>query len=235
MSKKVEALIIGIMCFILTAGIVVQIKTVENNGTTLGRSQQESELKDQVLKMKEKYDNAYEELNKAEKKLEEVRQGATNNNYELENLEKKIKDANILLGATEVTGQGVIVTVEDGKETQTTLAPEDLLIHDADILSIINELKNAGAEAIDVNGQRIVNTTSVSCDGNVVTVNGEKVSSPFVISAIGLPEQMATLNRPGGYLERLRSWGIKADLQKAKKITIPKYTGVISFKTAKDS
>ena len=235
MNRKVEAIIIGLMCFLLTLAICVQIKTVENNGTTLGRNQEESALKDQVLKMKEKYDNAYNDLNRTEKRLEQVRQSVTSNNHELENLEKEIKDANILLGSTDVTGQGVIVTVADAQETISTLTPEDLLIHDLDILSIINELKNSGAEAIDVNGQRIVSTTSVSCDGNVITVNGEKVSSPFIISAIGLPEQMATLNRPGGYLGKLQSYGIKTDLQKVKKVTIPKYTGVISFKTAKDS
>ena len=235
MSRKIEAIILGAMCFILTVAICIQIKTVENNGTTIGRNQQESALKDQVLKMKEKYDNAYDSLNKAEKRLEEARQSVTNNNNELENLEKEIKDANILLGSTDVTGQGVVVTVEDAQETSNTLSPEELLIHDLDILSIINELKNSGAEAIDVNGQRIVSTTSVSCDGNVITVNGEKLSSPFIISAIGLPEQMATLNRPGGYLAKLQSYSIKTDLQKVKKVTIPKFTGVISFKTAKDS
>ena len=51
MSKKMQYVIIGIMCFILTIGIVVQIKTVNNNGTTVGVKQEESELKTQVLKM----------------------------------------------------------------------------------------------------------------------------------------------------------------------------------------
>ena len=142
----------------------------------------------------------------------------------------------MLLGSTDVTGQGVTVTVEDGKATANTLNPEDLLIHDLDILYIVNELKNAGAEAIEVNGHRIVSTTSIMCDGNVITINGEKTSSPFVINAIGLPEQMATLNRPGGYLkEFLEGYTIKTDLKKAKNLTIPKYTGVISFKTAKST
>lgn len=235
MSKKIQALILGIMCLILTIAICVQVKTVMNNGTTLGNNKV-TELKDQVLKTKEKYDNTYYMLTRAEKELEQVRQNVSSNNKELENLEKEIKKCNMLLGSTDVTGQGVTVTVEDGKATANTLNPEDLLIHDLDILYIVNELKNAGAEAIEVNGHRIVSTTSIMCDGNVITINGEKTSSPFVINAIGLPEQMATLNRPGGYLkEYLEGYTIKTDLKKAKNLTIPKYTGVINFKTAKST
>lgn len=54
-----------------------------------------------------------------------------------------------------------------------------------DIKSIVNELKNACSRAISTNGQRIVSTTSITCEGNVININGEKVSSPFVIKAIG--------------------------------------------------
>lgn len=234
MNKKIQALVLGILCVILTMGICVQIKTVENNGTTLGRSEAETELKDQVLKMKEKYDNAYENLTRVEEELESVRESVASRDKELEKLEEEIKKANILLGFTDATGEGVTITVEDGISTPNTLNPSDLLVHDLDILSIVNELKNAGAEAIEVNGKRIVSTTAIMCDGNVITINGEKVSSPFVINAIGLPEQMATLNRPGGYIEYYLERYVKTDFKKVKSITIPKYAGVINFKYAKN-
>ena len=55
MNKKSEAIILAIMCFLLTIAVYVQIKTVNNNGATVGLSQTESELKTQVLKIKEKY------------------------------------------------------------------------------------------------------------------------------------------------------------------------------------
>ena len=203
MSKKMQYVIIGIMCFILTIGIVVQIKTVNNNGTTVGVKQEESELKTQVLKMKEKYENSYEKLQKTESELEKTRENATNNNEELKNLEKQIKEANVLLGLTDVKGTGV------------------------------NELKNAGAEAIEINGKRIVGTTAINCDGNVITVNGEKVTSPFTINAIGYPELLSTLNRAGGYLSILGDYNVKTEFKKRDKISIPKYTGIMSFKYAK--
>ncbi|MCI9063044.1 MAG: DUF881 domain-containing protein [Clostridia bacterium] len=234
MSKKVQALILGVMCLILTISICVQIKTVENNGVTIGRNETEIQLKDQVLKMKEKYENAYDRLNKAQEELESVRESVTSNNEELEKLEKEIGKNNMLLGFTDVKGTGVTITATDGIMTPTTLNANDLLIHDTDLLCIINELKNSGAEAIEINGKRIVNTTSIMCDGNVITINGEKISSPFVINAIGLPEQMATLKRPNGYLDFMKNDTIKIDFKKQKELVIPKYTGVINFKTAKN-
>ena len=103
------------------------------------------------------------------------------------------------------------------------------LVHDKDILDIVNELKNAGAEAISINDERIVLTTTV------IKINGEKIGSPFVIKAIGLPETLANLSRPDGTLARLKERKIKVELQKNNDITIPKYTGVFNFKYAKSS
>lgn len=233
MNKKTQSIILGIMCLLLTVAICIQIKTVNTNGTTVGGTQEENELRAQVLEMKEKYENSLRKLERAEEELETVRQAVTSNNEELENLEAQIKQANTLLGFTDVRGQGVTITVTDGTITANTLNPSDLLVHYTDVLSIINELKNAGAEAIEVNGQRIVATTSVMCDGNVIMVNGERISSPFTINAIGLPEQLATLTRPGGFLNRLEEYNIGTTFTKLDSVTISRYAGGISFTYAK--
>lgn len=233
MKSRVQALILGIMCFILTILIFIQIKTVNQNGTTVSMNQEESELKAQVLKMKEKYENQYAELEKLEKELEETRKSVTGHNEELKALEEKIKYDNIILGMTDVKGKGVTIIVQDGVANASTLNASDLLVHDLNVLSITNELKNAGAEAISINGKRVVNTTAISCDGNVIVVNGEKISSPIEISAIGLPEQLSTLDRAGGTLQRFVELGKKVSLSRSQKVEIPKYTGVFNFKYAK--
>ena len=196
MNKKVEAIMIAIMCFLLTIGICVQIKTVNNNGSTVSGSQKQNDLKSQVLKMKEKYENQYAELERIEKELEKERENATSNNSELADLENQIKKANLVLGNTDVTGSGVMVTLSDGKTDSVLLDPSYYLVHAENILQVVNEMRNAGAEAISINGERVVNTTAISCDGNVIVVNGKKINSPFQITAIGLAELLATLNRP---------------------------------------
>jgi len=238
MAKRTQAIILGIVCLILTIGICVQIKTVNSNGTTTSTNQKLNNLKTQVLKTKEKYEESYAKLEDIQKELETTRKNVTNDNQYLKSLEEQIKKYNILLGATEVTGPGVTITLldTDSKDPIRFFVndPSELLIHNATILGVVNELKNAGAEAIDVNGQRIVETTAISCDGNVIAINGEKVSSPFVINAIGLPERLATLNRPGSYLEVI--WNdnhIKSTLDKKDKIEIPKFINGSKFKYAK--
>ena len=234
MNKIKISIVLGIMCFALTFGIFLQIKTVENSNMQVSQNYEENNLRAEVLKFKEKYDNKLKEVEKAEETLEKERESATKNNSELENAELQIKKANKILGLSEVKGPGVIVTLKDSKtNSANVLNINDLLVHDLDVLSVINELKNAGAEAISINDQRIISTTAISCEGNVININGEKVGVPFTIKAIGLPESLDALSRPGGYLEISKRYGIEAELKKSNDITIPKYTGKIEFKYGK--
>ena len=237
-NKKQIIIIIGIMCFLLAFAISMQIKTVKNSNSTISQDYEENNLRAEVLKYKEKYDRKYEELEKAEKELEDERQEATTEDNELKDMEEKIKEGNKLIGFSEVTGPGVILTLSDSKMSANSAIVGDLnelLVHDMDVLNVINELKNAGAEAISINDQRLIPTSSISCGGNIITINGERVGAPFEIKAIGLPEQLAALSRPGGYLSILKDYGIGTDLKKSESITIPKYAGVIEFKYAKTS
>lgn len=234
MDKKKVSIILGIMCFVLTYAIFVQVKTVTNSNSTVSQNIEENNLRAEVLQYKEKYDNKYAELEKAEDELEKIREDASTNNNELSDLEEQIKKGNKIIGFSEVSGSGVKITLSDSKTTSTSALTDlnSLLVHDMDVLSVINELKNAGAEAISINDQRLITTSAIICGGNIITVNGEKVGAPFEIKAIGLPEQLAALSRPGGYLSILKEYGIGADLKKQDNITISKYPGVINFKYA---
>ena len=235
MDKKKIALALGIMSAILTYSICVQIKTINSTNSKIGTSSTVNNLRDEVLKYKERYDNKYAELEKAEAELEKERESTTGNNDELTKLEEQIKEGNKLLGLTEVTGEGVIVTLKDSTSPllSSIMDASQLVVHDMDVLSVINELKNAGAEAISINDQRLVSTSAIVCDGNVIQINGQKVGAPFEIKAIGLSEQLAALSRPGGYLSILQDYGIGTEVVKSKNITIPKYVGSINYKYIK--
>ena len=235
-NKKVVSIVLGIMCFALTLGIFVQIRTVNGTGTQVGQNYEENNLRAEVLRYKEKYDNRYKDLEKAEEELEKQRQSATENNANLEQKETQIKEGNKMIGLSDVTGPGVIITLSDSKaESSSVLDPSTLLVHDGDVLSVINELKNAGAEAISINDQRLVPISGITCGGNIIEINGEKVGAPFVIKAIGLPEQLSALERPGGYLERLKKDTVGVTLEKKNNITILKYAGVLTYKYAQNT
>lgn len=238
MNKKQIGIILGIVCLLLTTAIIIQIKTVKHSGVETNATFAEDSLRDEVLKWKEKSDNASEELSKAEKELEKQRTKATQNDENSKSNEEEIKVANAVLGLTDVTGEGVEITLQDNQNVTTETATNDIsyyVVHDIDILSVVNELKNAGAEAISINGERIINTTSITCAGNVAQINGEKVGAPFIIRAIGKSETLyEALNRPGGYIELLNDSGIVSNIKKSNNITIQKYKGAINFKYMKD-
>jgi uncharacterized protein YlxW (UPF0749 family) len=103
--------------------------------------------------------------------------------------------------------------------------PNDILVHDADLLLIINELKTAGAEVISINGQRIVDESSISCSGYTVRINGQFHARPFIIRAIGDGSRMsAALIGPGGYGTLLKDWGLVFKVTLSDQINIPAYT-----------
>ena len=231
-NKKAIALVLGIMCFALTTGICIQIKTVKSTNSASSQNYEENNLRAEVLKYKEKYDNLLKETEKVDAQLQEQIESATKNNSELEEAKNQINEGNKTIGLAEVTGPGVIITVADSEiDSNSVVDATDFIIHDTDILKIVNELKNAGAEAISINNQRVILTTPIICGGNIININGERIGSPFEIKAIGSPEALANLTRPGGWLSKLEKRGIKVSaIKKSNSITIPKYSGVLNFK-----
>ena len=236
MNKKQIAITLGIMCFILTIAISIQLKTIKNTNTTVSQSLKENSLRDEVLKWKEKYDNIYGEFDESSKELESIRKIATQDNVTSAAKQEEITQNNMLLGLYDVHGPGLEITLADNntgilKDGTQALRLEDLLIHDISIIKIINNLNNAGAEAISVNGQRIVQTTSITCEGNVTKLNGQRLSSPITIKAIGSPNTLyGAITMIGGYYDSIRDSEIIKDIKQMEDITVEKYDGVINYK-----
>lgn len=232
MKNWKAALTLGLLCCILTVAIRIQLKTVDDTNSTVSQTLTSNELRDQVLKWKEKYDNATSDLEKSENKLEEVRLQSTKNDESAVAKEEEIKLDNMLIGLTDVTGSGIVITLRDNN-TITNIGKMDnielYLVHAGDLVEVVNALRNAGAEAISINSQRITNSTSIYCAGNVVIVNGQKISSPVEIKAIGSPELLyGSLTIPGGYLELLTETGVIVNVEKKDNIRIDKYSGILN-------
>ncbi len=226
-----KEIIIGFLCFLIATSICVLYRSV-NKYTTEGQvsvqSVAENRLKDRVLAEQENYEKLSQELQNAQSKLENLRRDSANNSDEAKKLEKELSELNRLLGYTDVKGKGIIIKLEDAEASDEN--NKDSLVHDLDLLDIVNELFNAGAEAISINGQRILANTAINCNGNVVRINNEKVGAPFVINAIGLPNGLyGAMTRPDGYLDLMASGKIKIQIDKVEndELVVPKYTGTI--------
>ena len=232
MNKKTKiSLILGGMCVALSCGIAIQVRTISKIGTTTSRNSTENELRDAILRTKENYDNLYADEEKAEKLLENERKNATENNSELTEIQENIKKLSTELGITEVTGKGVVIKVDDAI-VPSVMDPNSAIVHDTDLISIVNELKNAGAEAISVNEQRIMANTVIECIGTVIKINGQRVGAPFTIKAIGMPELLKNTYRNGGYLKALEGDRIQVDFKTSDNITIAKYSRTYKFEYA---
>ncbi len=237
MNKELKvSIILGIMCFFLTAGIVVQINTVSKSTTTVGKTLVENELRDSVLRWKQNYESAYEKLEEKESTLDSLREQVSSTDENYGGLSTKLNNYNSLLGNKELIGKGVIITVKDGDGSGLNGSwANDYVVHDGDLYELVNALKNAGAEAISINDQRIVSKTAITCAGNVVLINGEKVGVPYVIKAIGLPSKLyGAVKMPGGYMELMINDGVNVSVEQIEKetIVIPKYNGIYKFQHA---
>ena len=136
---------------------------------------------------------------------------------------------------SDMTGEGVIITLKDGttnnSDVLSSLTATDVIVHNSDLLQIVNDLKNAGAEAISINGERIVQTSSITCEGIIIKINNKKLGSPYVIKAIGSAATLETsLSIPDGYLDIMKNDGVIVDIKKSDGLTVEKYDGVITTK-----
>ena len=240
-SNKVVGITLCIVCIFLTMGICVQIRTVESTNTIVLQNRAENDLRDEVLKWKEKYERAYETLEEKQKTLDTFREATASKDTTSSVINDELALNNNLLGVTNLKGPGLIITLKDDPNaSRKNLSPIDdvsnHIIHDSDLRAVVNALKNAGAEAISINGQRVVFPTAINCVGNVIKVNQEKVGTPFEILAIGFPERMDNaLTMPGGYLEILEEYGIVVTVKRSDEVKIPKYNGVITSNYIKNA
>lgn len=219
-NKKLISIIFGVICFILSFSIVLQIRTLKSVNSPFLKIEADNELRDEVLKWNEKYDNTLNKLEKAEKNLTKVREKSVKNDSNALKKQDEIKKNNDIIGLTEIVGQGVIITIRTNQIDNKLKE---------DIYSIINELKNSGAEAISINDERIIFNSSIICNENNIEVNGVIIQSPFEIKAIGDTKLLYNdLMRPGGYIELINNGMKKAEVTKVNKINIKKYSGNIN-------
>ena len=171
------------------------------------------------------------ELNQLREDLERYRKEAAENTTAGEAMRSELEKLELAAGLVEVTGPGVTVILTDSAAVNTTGDEQNYLIHDSDLLSVINELRSAGAEAISLNGERLLSTSAVRCTGPVVSVNGRQYASPFIIFAIGDSTTLHdALTMRNGVVDILGQWGIKVQVTQSPQLTIPQYRGAVEYR-----
>lgn len=151
--------------------------------------------------------------------------------------EKNLDELKFLSCTVPLEGEGIIIEMDDSlRETKAGEDQNLYVVHDDDILRVINELKAAGAEAISINGQRLTAMSEIRCAGPTLSVNNVRSSAPYEISAIGEKKTLENaIKMRGGVEETLKAWGIRLEVKISDKIFIPAYEGEIHHSYAKIS
>lgn len=210
---------IACVCLVLGFMLAVQFRTTQDLKSNVSYQRIE-EISERLLQAEKERDKLKEELNRMQK-----------------GEETDTSDAELKLraGLAPVEGPGVIVRLDDSVMTSKAGENPNLyVIHDDDLLRVINELRAAGAEAISVNGQRLIGTSEIRCAGPTLSVNNVRSAAPYEIHAIGDKTTLENaLRMRGGVAETLKVWGIQLDISVRDSVYVPAYKGSYKHEFAK--
>lgn len=239
-EKAVMAVTIGIACFALMLVMFMQFKVVRQIDITSIENMREEELRSELLEWRSKYNEVKERYDEISIKIEEYQTEKESDEKTAELLQKELDQLELALGTTEVEGEGItIILTDNGTENYSE---EDSVnsITDSDLLIIVRELFNAGAEAISINGNRIVSMTDIflrsSDKSKIMQIDSKRITSPYVIKAIGNKSYLESAAKSkDGRLSILQEAGHTVEIQVTNRpISIEAYTGTIDTKYMKD-
>lgn len=147
---------------------------------------------------------------------------------------RQLQELRALAGLTPLEGPGIVVELNDS--TQPPRAGEDpnkTILHYSDIYAVVAELWAAGAEAIALNGERLVGSTGIACVGTTILCNTKRLAPPYVITAVGEPRHLlGALRRPGGAVELLAAFDFPVRMTPRERVEVPAYRGTFRFEYA---
>jgi uncharacterized protein YlxW (UPF0749 family) len=148
-----------------------------------------------------------------------------------------LRGGRLSAGLTALRGPGMRVELADSTEDNSPSGDiNDLVIHSSDVQAAVNALWRSGAEAISVNGERLVGTSAVLCVGNTLLLNGTVHSPPYVISALGADRNKFEAD---ALVQRLhndaKNFGLKFSVRSVNAVTVAAYDGSTTPKYARPS
>ena len=199
-----------------------QFKTVEQTDIVAIETMRETELRTELADWKAKYEEAEMKLEDTNQKIQDYKTQMSSEENATELLKQELTESQKFLGYTDVQGEGIIITLEDNDFTN---------IERFDLISLVNELKLAGAEAISINDERIVSNTDIALINNrIILVNGKRTSAPYIVKAIGDKKYLeSAITIKGGYLDVIKADEKTIHYTVEDTIEINKFTGTMSL------
>ncbi|MER7348661.1 DUF881 domain-containing protein [Streptomyces aurantiacus] len=203
-------LIVALLLFVLGLGLAIQVRSTNDSSALRGARQED------LVRILDELDDRTQRLEDEKRRLEDQRTGLESSSDQAEEARKQTvereRQLGILAGTVAAQGPGITLTIDDKKGT----VEADML------LDAIQELRAAGAEAIQVNDVRVVAGTHLSdATGGGVRVDGRKVAAPYRFKVIGKPQDLEpALNIPGGVVQTLEKEQATVTVARTEKIVV---------------
>ena len=218
-KRMIQTAVMTTACVILGIVIAFQYKSIqESESYTTTQLTTINDYQAQIISLSNEIELLKSENNELQSKLELINSGT--NEDQIANLKEELAALKKFAGVTKVTGQGVRVTVRFNDEEKIASAS-------AAIQMLINEIKAADAQAVSVNGERIIATSEIRVVNSYIVVNGRTYSQPLEILVIGKQSSLnSTLNMAGGIVSILQNrYNATVDIDLEDEIVINAYSG----------
>ncbi|NLL17997.1 MAG: DUF881 domain-containing protein [Clostridia bacterium] len=221
----------------LISGILLMSLILANQAARSEAAESSNEDLIEIINRVEEETVALEELiDEKRDRIDQIREHKVEDG-ELTVLQSELEWLRRRVGLTQVTGPGITVILDDNEALASaakatnplSFDPNSYIIHDKDLLYLVNDLKIGGAEAISINNQRIITSSDIRCVGTVILVNSTRLAPPYEIRAIGNPEKLMKQVSNGQTYPWLKSRDFPVEIIEEEVIQIPTYKG--SFAT----
>lgn len=199
MLKRSDYIILGLICFILGFVIISQY-FASINVKKLLQPENNDVMALEIEKVAKSNAFLNGEVARLTKNYDDYKNSLGNSATSRQKMQEEISSLNAINGVTQLSGQGVVITAVGDLST-------------ANLIDLVNALKNIGAEAISINNQRILINSYIS---------SQNYSSPLSIISLGNSSVLeSALNRRGGIIEQISSKSVKINVEKNDSVTIP--------------
>jgi uncharacterized protein YlxW (UPF0749 family) len=215
----------------LTLGLLLSVSWQTTSQTSRGAtSPQTGRILLSIQRLEAEQQELKATLAELRQELAERQQAAAAETDRLQVLDVELARQHLLAGLVPVQGPGVAVTLDDSRvQIPPGADPNAYLIHEYDLRDIVNLLWMAGSEAIAINDERLVSTSSIYCVGSTVMVNNTRLSPPYLIRAIGNPRTQQDYLRNPSHLkdlkEKERLYGLSFEVKDVANLSLPAYSG----------
>jgi len=225
------ALALGVLGFVVAAQWNSEVQRASYTTSA------QQALAAQALTLEQEQEVLQAQLAGVEAELTEIQQQSEGSQSALAEVNREVREARLATGLTAVRGPGIVIEIADSRRTVPAGEnPASYIVLADDLRDLVVALWHAGAEAITINGERLVATSSIYGVGSAVLVNTAFLSPPFRIEAIGPGELEERFRVDAAYLgrvaQRIEAFDLEFATLSADDLQLPAFIGSTSLRWA---